>query len=190
MVKKLLFCFRGYLLLPILIYGCAGPTVFLDKSFDFNYVERVAVLPFENLSQSQTTSRQATLVFITELLASETYNVIEPGETAKVLATVNPTRGSALDLDQIKALGKSLNVQALILGTVNESTTYRSGAMTVPIITMEVRMVETETGNTVWSALRTEGRPGFFRSLLGLSGKSSAETMRDCTRSLLKTLIQ
>ncbi|RJP77757.1 MAG: hypothetical protein C4524_07655 [Candidatus Zixiibacteriota bacterium] len=185
------------LLTPVLLLGlllslagCGGPSVFLDRSFDFNYVERVAVIPFDNLSPSQTAGRQATLMFITELLATETFNVIEPGETARILAEVNPRSPGSLDRDQIRTLGQKLNAQALVFGTVSESSNLRNGGSTVPTVTMDLRMVETESGETIWAATHTEGRPGVLTSLFGVSGKSTSETMRSCVNEMLSTLIQ
>ncbi|MCX6638918.1 MAG: hypothetical protein NTW14_00325 [bacterium] len=170
--------------------GCSGPTVFLDRSYDFNFIGRVAVIPFDNLSNSQGAGKQATLIFITELLATETFAVVEPGETAKALNEINAGKSMSLDLDQMVKLGKRLNVQGLIIGTVSESSSLRSGGVTVPVITMDLRLVETETGSTVWSAGRTVGRPSLVSILFGIGGKSTSETMQACVRSLLKTLIK
>jgi TolB-like protein len=177
------------LIVLLLLAGCGGTRAFLDRSFDFGYVEKVAVIPFENLSQSPTSAKQATSIFVTELLVCEAFVVIEPGETAKALSEINAARNPSLDLQQIKDLGKRLGAQALIFGVVNESGT-RSGAMSVNTVTLDLRMVETETGSTIWSATRTDGRPSLLSSLLGLSPKSSAETMRKCSHKILKTLIK
>jgi polysaccharide biosynthesis protein PelC len=173
-----------------LLSGCAGSTVFLDRAYDFNFIEHVAVIPFDNLSNTQGAGKQATLVFITELLATETFAVVEPGETAKALNEVNAAKSVSLDIEQLKKLGKRLNIQGLFFGTVSESSTLRSGGVTVPVITMDLRLVETETGTTVWSANRTVGRPSLWAVLFGIGGKSSSETMQTCVKSLLKTLIK
>jgi curli biogenesis system outer membrane secretion channel CsgG len=182
------------LLMPVLavgalLTGCSGPAVFLDRSYDFGYIEKVAVIPLENLSQSQVAGRQATLILNTELLASETFSIVEPGETAKVLGEISAPTGQ-YNVEQIKEIGKRLEAQALIFGTVTETSTVRSGAVTVPTVTMDLRMVETETGATVWAASHTEGRLGIGASLFGVGGKSSSETMHDCIRVILKTLIK
>jgi len=177
------------LLAVILGWGCSGPSVFLDRTYDFGYVEKVAVIPLENLSQSQTAGRQATLILNTELLASETFSIVEPGETAKVLGEI-PVPTGQYNLEQLKEIGKRLGAQALIFGTVSEISSARSGSASIPTVTMDLRMVETETGTTVWAASATKGRPGLWATLFGLAGKSSSETMRDCIRDLLRTLIR
>jgi TolB-like protein len=178
------------LLVLLFISSCGGSHAFLDHSFNFGYVEKVAVIPFENLSASQMAGKHATTAFLTELLASETFIVIEPGETAKALSEMNALRNPSLDLQQIKDLGKRLGAQALIFGSVSESGSTRSGGISINTVTLDLRMVETETGATVWSATRTDGRPGLMASLFGLSPKSNAETMRECSRNVLKSLIK
>jgi len=175
----------------LILMGCgSAPLVFLNRSYDFNFVERVAVIPFENLSQAQGSGQQATLIFITELLASETYDVVEPGEVSKALGDLNLVRTGTLSTDQIIALGKRLKAQALIFGTVGESTSIRSGSVSTPTISLDLRMVETETGTTVWAASYTYGRPSLLSSLFGTGGKSTSETMRGCVHRILKTLIE
>ena len=173
----------------ILAWGCSGPSVFLDRTYDFGFVEKVAVIPLENLSQSQTAGRQATLILTTELLASETFGIVEPGETAKILGEI-AARSAQYDLEQVKEIGKRLGAQALIFGTVSEISSARSGGASVPTVTVELRMVETETGVTVWAASATRGRLGLWATLFGLAGRSSSEIMRDCVQDLLKTLIK
>jgi curli biogenesis system outer membrane secretion channel CsgG len=175
--------------LTVFLAGCGGPVVFLDRTYDFYYIETVGVIPFENLSQSQGAGKQATLIFLTELLASETYDLTEPGETAKALSEFNLTRTGTLDITQIKQLGERLGVQALVFGTVSEVNTVRSGGISSSTVTLDLRMVETQTGSTVWAVSHSEGRRGLFASLFGLSGKTTSETMRKCVERILKTLI-
>lgn len=182
------------LLLPILLFiaGCGGSSVFVDPSFDFGYIERVAVVPFDNLSaSSQGLGKQATLAFMTELLTRKAFNVIEPGETAKVITDLNLARtGGDPSIDQIKEMGKKLNAQGVIFGTVSQSSMVRAGINNVPVITLDVRMVETESGLTVWAASRTAGRPGFFSTLLGVNGKADSEVLRQAVDDVLGTLIK
>lgn len=171
--------------------GCTGmkPTVFINPEFNFNYVERVAVVPFENLSKDQGAAYRATRFFITELLASEAFEVIEPGEVKKVIEEIGTTRTAELTQEQIVQIGKKLKVQALFLGTINESSVQRSGSSTSPVVTMIVRLVETETGATVWSATHTQTGKSFWSSIFGGRDKSMSEITRKCVSKTVKTLI-
>ena len=152
-------------------------------------MERVGVVPFENISDDQGAGAQATRYFIASLLAAEAFEVVEPGETARALGAQGVVRTAELDVDQIKAVGRDLGVQGLFLGSVSESASVRSGSRTVNVVTVVVRLVETETGATVWSATRSENSSTFWSSLFGTGQKARAEVMRSTVDSCLDSLL-
>ncbi|MDF1545820.1 MAG: hypothetical protein P1R58_12065 [bacterium] len=185
---------KDFLCLTLIIAGIAGcggmrPTVFLHPEFNFGYVERVAVIPFENLSNTQGAASRATRFFISELLASESFEVIEPGEVGEVLGSVAAVRTGELTKEQIKAVGQKLKVQGLFFGSVNESSTSRSGSVQTHTASLVVRLVDAESGETVWSATNTSGGRGFFSRLFGTGEKSASDVMRECVGEALSTLI-
>jgi TolB-like protein len=179
------------LMLALLGGGCGGTgaTKFLHPEFDFSFIESVAVVPFENLSGSQGSGAQATRYFVNSLLASDAFEVIEPGEVARALETQSLVRTAQLTEEQIISVGRELGVQGLFLGTVSESESLRSGSTTVSVVTVVVRLVETETGATVWSATNSEDSTGFWSSLFGTNQKSRSEVMRKCLADCLDTLV-
>jgi TolB-like protein len=181
----------GLLFAIVFGIGCGGirPTRFVNPDFNFTFVERVAVLPFENLSNDQQAGPRATRIFITELLATGAIEIVEPGEVQAALrqqsvAGANPTT------DQIMALGQILGVQGVIAGSVNESQLIRSGTAAVPVVTLDVRMVEVETGVTVWAATHTEKGSAFGSKFLGTPGEPISGTTRECVQRIIKTLVQ
>lgn len=171
--------------------GCSGmgSTVFVHRDYNFNFVEKVAVVPFENLSNDQGASARITHLFITELLAADAFDIVEPGEVLVAISKLSLTRTDMLSEEQAKQLGKELGVQGLILGAVNESSGLRSAGNNETVVTLDVRMIETESAQTVWSATQTEGSKGFFSSLFGTSDKSQSEVARKCVRKVIKTLV-
>ena len=181
-----------WLLTTAFLVACSGmkPTVFVNKQYNFNFLEKVAVVPFENLSNDQGAGARITHIFLTELLAAESFDIAEPGEVSKVTQKYIGTGGSALTRDQITEIGKTLGVQGIILGSVNETSGSRAGGSATIEVTIDARMVETETGQTVWSATNTEGSRGFLASLFGTGDKSEAETSRKCVRRLIQTLVK
>lgn len=179
-------------LLGLIVAGCGGvsPTVFYNPEFSFNYIERVAVIPFENLSNDQGAGARATRFCVTDLLARRAFDVVEPGEVAKVLEKYSVVRTAELTKDQIVAIGTELKVQGLLLGTVGESETIRSGSANSNTVTLVLRMVETEQGVTVWSSTVTEGGRGFWASVLGSGEKSKSEVTRKAVRRAIGTLVK
>jgi TolB-like protein len=172
--------------------GCSAnpkPTEFTNPAFDFGFLERVAVLPFENLSSDRQAGARATRLLITEVLASGTLDVVEPGEVQAAIGQFG-TRVVQPSHEQIVALGESLGVQALILGTVTQSDLARSGSSTVPVVGLDVRMVEVETGTVVWAATVTVKGDNLAARVLGTPGQPVAETTRRAVRRVLRTLIE
>jgi TolB-like protein len=176
--------------------GCAGRvpvTQFTNPKFDFSFVERVAVVPFENLSNDRQAGLRATRLMITELLASGAVDVVEPGEVETALAELQvgqPGRSAQPSTEQILSLGRTLGVQAVIVGTVTQSEVLRSGAVSVPAVTLDAHMVETETGTTVWAATQSEKGGTAGARILGTGGKPISETTRRCVQRLIETLVE
>jgi TolB-like protein len=179
-------------LLGSLLLSCASvrSVVFLHPEFDFSGIERVAVIPFENLSNDQGMGEYATRIFITELLATEVFDIVEPGEVAGFLASHGQTRVAELSLEQIKQMGNLLKVQGVIFGTIGESTQFRSGNLTSHVISLDVRMVSVETGSTVWSSTVNTSGPGFFARLFGFGEQTRGDAIQKATRKLIRTLIR
>lgn len=182
--------FLVVLILAAAFAGCGGSnmTSFIHEEYNFGFVERVAVIPFDNLSEDRGAGARATNLFLAEMLAAKAFDVVEPGEVARVLAKQATVRASELSTEQIQAIGRELKVQALFFGIVNESMTYRDGSATAAKINMTVRMVETEKGETVWSSSATAGGRGFFSTLFGTGDQSSSQVTRKCVKKILGTL--
>ncbi len=168
-------------------------TRFTNTAFDFSYVERVAVLPFDNVTGDRGAAVRATRVMITELLASGAVEVVEPGEVRAALERLPSTRARAApapSTEEIVTLGKALSVQAVILGTVTQSEVVRSTGVMMPIVSLDAHMVETETGVPVWASTHTETGGTVAAKVLGTGGKPIADTTRRCVQALLRTLIE
>jgi TolB-like protein len=168
-------------------------TQFSNPNFDFSFVERVAVLPFENLSSDRQAGLRATRLTVTELLASGALDVVERGEVQAALTqteTFQPGRTPMPSTEQVISLGQALGVQAVIMGTVTQSENLRSGSVLIPVVTIDMRMVEAETGATVWAATHSEKGGSISAKVLGTGGQPMAETTRECVRQVLSTLIE
>lgn len=182
---------RSWVLASLLVLvGCAGTrsAVFLHPEFNFGYVERVAVVPFENLSDDQGAGARITRLFVSNLFATKAFDVVEPGEVSEALQRFGTLRTAELTTDQIKELGATLKVQALILGSVGETASGRGSAGNV--CTLVVRMVEVDAGTTIWSATTTATGRGFWSTLLGTGRASESEVARDCVDRAIRTLVR
>lgn len=184
------------LLAPGLLAGCSGslpPTEFLNPNFDFTFVERVAVLPFENHTDDRQAGPRATRLAVTELLASGAVDVVEPGEVQAALAKLPGAvygRVRVPSTEEVVTLAEALGVQAMVLGAVTQSDILRSGGLSIPAVTLDLHMVEAETGATVWAATHSEKGTNLGSRVLGTLGEPIAETTRECLKVMLKGLIE
>ena len=181
------------LLIPMLLLGACGgvgSTVFSHPDYDFGYVERVGVIPFENLTSDRGAGAQVSRYFLSELLATRAFDVVEPGEVHRVMQDMKLIRGMELSQDQLVRIGKELNAQGLFIGSVAASASARSGGTTVTTVTLVTRLVETQTGTTIWSATTTADNRGFWSSLFGTPQASPSEVAQKCVKKSVSSLVK
>lgn len=180
------------LICAAIVAGCASmrPTTFVHPAYDFSFIERIAVVPLENLTQDRGAGERVSRYFVSELLATEAFDVVEPGEASKGLEALRLVRTAEMTREQVKALGAALGAQAVILGSVTESATIRTGATTESIVSLDVRLVETEMGETVWSTTHTQKGRGVFSLVFGTSGKSLGEVTRQSVKRAVGELVK
>ncbi len=138
----------------------------------------------------RTTARRASArraILITELLASGAVDVVEPGEVQAVLARVVRGRG-APSKSEILELGRELDVQAVMTGSVTQSEVLRSGTVSVPVVTLDLHLLETETGAAVWAVTHTERGSGAAAKWLGTGAEPISATTRKCVQEALRSL--
>jgi hypothetical protein len=118
--KAITVLFAG-LLAVFSIFGCrSGVTDFhLREDTDFSFIKKVAVVPFENYTSEKTAGEVARQAVINELLLSGAVDVVFPGDTLTAYEKTRATGPFSLTSDQIKNLGNTLKVEAIIFGTVN-----------------------------------------------------------------------
>ncbi len=178
------------IIVGLTLLGCSGnlaTTEFTNPRFDFGFVERVAVLPLEDLAEDRRAGVRATRILITELLASGAVDVVEPGEVQAVLDRVARGRGGPSNSEVIE-LGRKLDVQAVMVGSVTQSEVLRSGVVSVPVVTLDLHLLETETGAAVWAATHTERGSGAAAKWLGTGAEAISATTRRCVQKALRSL--
>ncbi|MGZ4809949.1 MAG: hypothetical protein ACXV7D_11545 [Thermoanaerobaculia bacterium] len=172
--------------------GCASSqqTQYLHPNADLGMIHKVAVLPFENVTDDRTAGEKLTRIFFVELLALEVFDVSEPGQSVKVLRSQPGTSIDALGSAELQRIGKELAVDGLFLGSVVDFNEARSGSTPDPRVTIQLRLVDVQSGPTIWSASRTRSRASLSAKLFGVGRESLTETARDIIRSELRTLLK
>jgi TolB-like protein len=176
--------------LPLWLPACSGPSKFVDPEADMPFYAVVGVMPFNSLAQDGAAGLRVANVFFTELLERHFAQVVEPGQFQ---ASIREVRGG-LPMDapwstqDLAKLGEKAGVQGVFQGTVREYGIVQQGRDAVPVLSLEIHLIDANTGRVVWSASKTaHGSAGV--PILGF-GKmhTMGELTSEVCRELLSTL--
>jgi TolB-like protein len=191
-------CLKRYavvfmILLLFVVTGCRGNTVpvyHMSEDIDFSFYRSVAVLPFENMTNDRFAGEIVRQVVISELLASGLVDVIFPGEVKSAMSEMGIKSVSSLTKEQITALSEILEVEALIVGSVEEFGNVKMGNVSAPQVTVSLMMADAGTGSIVWSVTSTRGGASFMARHFGARHETISETVLLLVRQSIQTLAQ
>lgn len=180
------------LLIALMLSGCRAstPVHHIDPDVDFSFFKKVAVLPLDNLTNNKSAGEIVKQVVISELLASGLVDVVIPGEVLSAIGELGIQNISTLNRRQIKALGKALQVEAVIMGAVEQYGEVRSGNVSAPEVTITLMMADVESGNIIWSITLTRGGLDFMARHFGAKSETMSETVQGVVREAVQTLVQ
>jgi TolB-like protein len=185
---KLSASFLFLALCPILIFldGC-GPKPYMRPQADVTKIRRIAVLPLENFTPDAYAAEKVRRIVISELLLCNR-DVIEPGEVTRLLRESKIKSLGSVKAEEVRDLGKTLGVDAVMMGAVESFGIGKGVSVTYPEVTINLRLIETFSGNVVWSIRNTSGGADFWTRHLGSEGMSLSEAAGKAVRESIKTL--
>jgi TolB-like protein len=169
----ILFCW-------LILAGCGSKTsakVFTRQDVDYSFIERIAVMPFENNSGDRYAAVRARNVTITQVLELGLYDTVEKILVDNVLYEEG-VQGSAFDPLTLKRIGQRLLVQAVLLGNVD----HVGGN----IMALTLRLVEVNSGLILWQTSGRTSTESFSRDLVGVRGDDSYMVTLKLVRKLLQ----
>jgi hypothetical protein len=171
--------------------GCrSAGSRYLHPNVDLAALKTAAVLPFENLTADRSAGDKVQKVVVAELLALGVFEVVEPGTVVRALRAERVESIEGLGPAEMTRVGTALKADVLFVGTVVDFTDNRSGSTPAPEVTIQLRMVETQSGVTVWSVSKTRSGAGAMAKLFGIGGDSVTEAARQLVREELRTLLK
>ena len=177
------------LFLSACLAGCGGSGGYVDPNVDFSYMQRAAVLPFENISSDRLADERMYSVFLMELLNEEILDIVDPGETVSAMRKLGISAGSALTPEQAVELGDTLRVDALFFGIVEEYGLSQADRKRGYEVTAVFGMTETETGTVVWRSQVNEKGTSTWNKVFGGSSKGLYEISRKAVQKALGSLL-
>jgi hypothetical protein len=181
----------GRLLMLTLISACSTATKdYVHPKYDFSLIQKIGVLPLENLSQDQQAGEKVRKIVVSELLAAGELDVIEPAQVNQALGQQQIQNISGVSAKQITDLGKSLGVQAFIVGSVDTYERVNVGGGTFAEVAITLRALDATSGAIVWSTSKSAGGAGFFGRLFGFGGDTMYEATQRAVHNAVVTLFQ
>lgn len=169
-------------------HGCAGsPKHYIRPDFAISSVKRVAILPLENYTSDNYAGERIRKTIITEIL-SRGIDVIEPGEVTRILRESKVRSLGSIKITEIQDIGKTLGVEAVMLGSVEAYGMGRGILVTYPEVTINVRLLEVSSGNIIWSIRHTSGGANFWTRHFGSEGISLSEAAGKVVKEAIGTL--
>jgi hypothetical protein len=173
------------------IFGCAGrgtSSFYIRQDYDFSYIKKVAVLPLDNLTNEKFAADAVRQVVISELLSTGLVDVTVPGEAEGAVDKIGLRYIKALNAEQIKSLGNSLKVQAVVFGAVEKFGEVRTGNISAPEVTITLMMADASSGSVIWSVTKTGGGASFMARHFGARSDTMSEAVIRVVREAIETL--
>lgn len=148
------------------------------------------MLPIENLTQEPTASEKVRQLLIIELLSSGSVEVVDVGEVSRGIRAASIANAVSPGNEDVRKLGEELKVQALLAGTVQEFSRQRISGAPSTSVSLAFRMIETDTGEVIWSTSVSKSGVGAMARLFGVGGDSATERAHELIKKALATLIR
>ena len=169
-----------YFLLIILAFitaaGCTTtkPHVYIHPNPGLDRIKNIAVMPFENLTKDRKAGEKVRTKFVFGLLMTGAFNVMDISEVdgklqkagiqyGTIQSAVSARRaGERKDTSvQIsKRIGDALNVKAIFVGSVETYNMERVAGQIIPEVSISARLIDSETGITIWASTHTRRGEG------------------------------
>jgi TolB-like protein len=175
------------LLAVTLLAGCAaGPRLYVNTQADLTYYKKIAVLPFRNLTNERFAGERVTRAFLTELVMTEHYEIVDQNEFAAVLDKIggNPGFEGIYDPAKVKEAASQIQATGILRGSVSEYSVQRSGTSETPVVAFDAELIDVATNNVVWRGSvvrRGKNRVPIF----GGGQRTHAQLIQDATHDLV-----
>jgi len=171
----------------LFLSGCAQQQHFVREGTDLEHIRSIAVLPFENFTRDDFAGEKIRRIVITELL-TRGVDVTEPGEVTKLLRELNVMSLRSIKTKEIQKVGETLGVDAIMLGSVEAFGISQGINVKYPEVTINLMLLETGSGNIIWSVRYSTGGASFWTRHFGAEGMPISEAARKTVKEAIDTM--
>ena len=175
----------------VMLTGCASGPInsYVNENVSFGYIDKIAVLPFENHTQNKQVEERVRDIVTTEVLSRGLFDVVEKGDLGRFLREETVVREHyALDQATAKRLIPRLQAQAYLAGSVDDFSEVRNGSYNYPVVALTLRLVDAESSRIIW---QTSGHASGYSTidrLFGLASEDANQVTFRLVDRLLDTL--
>ncbi len=170
--------------------GCAaGPRLYVNSQADLSFYKKIAVIPFRNLTNERFAGERVTRAFLTELVMTEHYEIVDQNEFAAALDKIggNPGFEGIYDPAKVREAATQISASGVLRGSVTEYTMQRSGTSDIPVVAFDAELIDVATSNVVWRGSvvrRGKGRVPLF----GGGARTYGQLVQSATRELVRQI--
>ena len=170
--------------------GCAGhPQSYVHENLGLGYVKKIAILPFENNTQTKFAEERLRDVVATEILSRNLFSLVEKGDTQRFLREeIVSNQPQMLNLKDAQKLGKDLQAQAYLAGSVDDYSEVRNGPYSYYVVAATFRLVDTKTGEILWQVTDSESGYNTWDRVFGLASDDANQLSFILVKRMLGTL--
>jgi len=161
---------------------------YFNPKANISYIKRIAILPLQNFSRDNMAHEKVRDILETELLALNIFEVVDKGETDHVIEEmrISPVN---IDAKSLKKLASRLGVQAVLTGAVDEYTLVQTGGISLPLVTISLKLIDAQSGSVIWLVTGTEKGGGALNRLFGIGEKTLSDVTQILVKRMLETLV-
>jgi len=147
------------LFFALILAGCASTDekYFMQTDSDANVyvspsggvpISKIAIMPFKG--PTELIGQSVSDMFVTEILRSQTYELVERSQMANVLSESELSL-SGLSANKAAEVGGMMGADGVMIGTVSEYETVAARGRAIPVVGISARLIDCKTGKIVWS---------------------------------------
>ncbi len=169
--------------------ACASEKAyFLDEDVEINLLQRIAVLPFANHTQTKFVENRMRDVITTEILSRGLFDVVADGDVKRFLKDEVNGKAEAVDAKIARRMGTELGVEAFMTGSVDIYDENRNGTYTYPVVAVTLRLLDVRNNKIIWQASSSETGYGTWSRILGFASEDFNQVSFRLAEKILSSL--
>ena len=161
--------------------SCSGHPQFFRSDRDFSRAgHAIAILPPVNLTSHERAAGLVADALLDSMLTTGEFSVVDPGRVESVVLKHRLRLTDRLPLDVLRRIAADLDIDCVLVGSVNEFRTVSDGQRSVPCIGISMRIVSCNDGHVMWACTHSR-RGDDDETLFGVGRIKSIEQLCEKT---------